>query len=123
MRFLVDENAGPSLAIWLRNQGYEVFSVYETARGVDDDQIIQQAFVDHWIIITSDKDFGEKVYREQWPHRGVILLRLEDERVASKIAPLQRLLEKHQDQLADTFAVVTESRVRFARLSAVSPES
>lgn len=123
MRFLVDENAGPSLAIWLRNQGHEVFSVYETARGVDDDQIIQQAFVDHWIIITSDKDFGEKVYREQWPHRGVILLRLEDERVASKIATLQRLLEKHQDQLADTFVVVTESRVRFARLSAVSPES
>ena len=123
MRFLVDENAGPSLAIWLRNQGHEVFSVYETARGVDDDQIIQQAFVDHWIIITSDKDFGEKVYREQWPHRGVILLRLEDERVASKIATLQRLLEKHQDQLAVTFVVVTESRVRFARLSAVSPES
>lgn len=123
MRFLVDENAGPSLAIWLRNQGHEVFSVYETARDVDDDQIIQQAFVDHWIIITSDKDFGEKVYREQWPHRGVILLRLEDERVASKIATLQRLLEKHQDQLADTFVVVTESRVRFARLSAVLPES
>ncbi len=123
MRFLVDENAGPSLAIWLRNQGHEVFSVYEIARGVDDDQIIQQAFVDHWIIITSDKDFGEKVYREQWPHRGVILLRLEDERVASKIATLQRLLEKHQDQLADTFVVVTESWVRFARLSAVSPES
>ncbi len=29
MRFLVDECAGIKLAFWLREQGYEVFSVYE----------------------------------------------------------------------------------------------
>ena len=121
MRFLVDENAGPSVAGWLRRQGHEVFSVYEAARGVDDEQILQKAFVEHWIIITSDKDFGEKIYREQWPHRGVVLLRLDDERVANKTAVIQRLLENHSDRLADTFVVVTESRVRFARLNVVSP--
>ncbi len=53
MRFLVDENAGPSVAGWLRRQGHEVFSVYEAARGVDE-QILQKAFVEHWIIITSE---------------------------------------------------------------------
>lgn len=46
----------------------------------------------------------------------MVLLRLEDERVASEIATLQQLLEKHLDRLADTFVVVTENRVRFARL-------
>ena len=121
MRFLVDENAGPSVAGWLRRQGHEVFSVYEAARGVDDEQILQKAFVEHWIIITSDKDFGEKIYREQWPHRGVVLLRLDDERVANKTAVIQRLLENYSDRLADTFVVVTESRVRFARLDVVLP--
>ena len=121
MRFLVDENAGPSLAGWLRRQGHEVFSVYEAARGVDDEQILQKAFSEQWIIITSDKDFGEKIYREQWPHRGVVLLRLDDERVANKTAVIQRLLENYSDRLADTFVVVTESRVRFARLDVVSP--
>jgi predicted nuclease of predicted toxin-antitoxin system len=121
MRFLVDENAGPSVAGWLRRQGHEVFSVYEAARGVDDEQILQKAFVEHWIIITSDKDFGEKIYREQWPHRGVVLLRLDDERVANKTAVIQRLLENYSDRLADTFVVVTESWVRFARLDVVSP--
>lgn len=120
MRFLVDENAGPSVAGWLRRQGHEVFSVYEAARGVDDEQILQKAFVEHWIIITSDKDFGEKIYREQWPHRGVVLLRLDDERAANKTAVIQRLLENYSDRLADTFVVVTESRVRFARLDVVS---
>lgn len=115
MRFLVDENAGPSLACWLRNQGHEVFSIYESARGMDDEQIIQTAFAGHWIIITSDKDFGEKVYREQWPHHGVVLLRLENERATNKIAIIQQLLENHQDRLADHFVVVTDSRVRFAK--------
>jgi len=64
----------------LHEQGHEVFSVYEEARGIDDEEVIQKAFAENWILITNDKDFGEKVYREQHPHKGVALLRLEDER-------------------------------------------
>jgi predicted nuclease of predicted toxin-antitoxin system len=62
MRFLVDECTGPAVARWLREQQYDVFSVYEEARGLDDDEIVQQAFADDRILITNDKDFGEKVY-------------------------------------------------------------
>ncbi|WP_414579261.1 DUF5615 family PIN-like protein [Anabaena sp. CCY 9402-a] len=116
MRFLVDENTGVVVARWLRSQGHEVFSVYEEARGIDDDQIIQKAGDENWILITSDKDFGEKVFREQRSHRGIILLRLENERSANKIDTLQRLLEKYSEQLSDNFVVVTEQRVRFARV-------
>lgn len=43
MRFLVDESTGVVVARWLREQGYEVFSVYEEARGMDDDDIIHKA--------------------------------------------------------------------------------
>lgn len=45
MRFIVDECTGPAVAHWLRQEGHEVFSVYEEARGMDDDEIIQKAFV------------------------------------------------------------------------------
>jgi predicted nuclease of predicted toxin-antitoxin system len=65
MRFLVDENAGPSIARWLQEQGHDVFSVFDSARGLPDDDIIHMAFADNRILITSDKDFGAKVYREQ----------------------------------------------------------
>lgn len=116
MRFLVDENTGVIVARWLRSQEYEVFSVYEESRGIDDDQIIQKAFDENWIVITSDKDFGEKVYREQRSHRGIILLRLKNERSANKIETLQRLLESYSDQLSDNFIVVTEKQVRFAKV-------
>jgi predicted nuclease of predicted toxin-antitoxin system len=115
VRFLVDENAGVFVARWLRSQEHQVFSVYEEARGIDDDEIIQKAFDENWILITSDKDFGEKVYREQYSHRGIILLRLEDERSVNKIEILQKLLVEYPDRLADNFIVVTEKLVRFAK--------
>jgi predicted nuclease of predicted toxin-antitoxin system len=115
MRFLVDECTGPAVAQWLRAQKHEVFSVYEEARGMDDDEIVRKAFAEDRILITNDKDFGEKVYREGWPHKGVILLRLDDEQAASKIDVVRRLLERYADRLANQFVVVTETTVRFAR--------
>ncbi len=115
MRFLVDECTGPGVAQWLRDRDHEVFSVFDEARGMDDDDIIAKAFAENWILITNDKDFGEKVYREGRPHRGVVFLRLEDERTAIKIATLRRLLESYAEQLADRFVVVTETKIRFAR--------
>ena len=80
-----------------------------------DDDILQKAFDEDWILITNDKDFGDKVYRDQRLHRGVVSLRLKDERVASKISTIGRLLETYSGQLAGRFVVVTETRVRFAR--------
>ena len=115
MRFFVDECTGPAVAEWLREQKHEVFSVYDEARGLDDDTIIQKAFTENWILITNDKDFGVKIYRERQSHHGVILLRLDDERAASKIEVLRRLLRDYADRLADQFVVVTEAKVRFTR--------
>ena len=115
MRFLVDECTGPRVAAWLREAAHEVFSVYEEARGLDDETIIEKAAKEGWILITNDKDFREKVYRDGQLHRGVVLLRLEEESVSSKISVLERLLEVYKDRLQDSFVVVTEKQVRFAR--------
>jgi len=115
MRFLVDECTGPAVARWLRQQSHEVFSIFDEARGMPDDDILVKAYSENWILITNDKDFGEKVYRERQPHRGVVLLRLQDGRAVSKIQALESLLDGYADQLPGAFAVVTERRVRFAR--------
>jgi uncharacterized protein with PIN domain len=53
MRFLVDECTGSAVAQWLRMQKHEVFSVYEEARGIDDDTVIAKAFDENWILITN----------------------------------------------------------------------
>jgi predicted nuclease of predicted toxin-antitoxin system len=115
MRFLVDESTGPWVAQWLRERGDDVFSVFEQARGMDDDEIVQKAFAENWILITNDKDFGDKIFRDQKPHKGIVLLRLDDERAAMKIDVIGRLLEQYADRLENQFVVVTENTVRFAK--------
>lgn len=115
MRFLVDECTGPALARWLLGEGHEVFSVYAQARGMEDGAILAKAHVENRILVTNDKDFGEKVYRERRPHRGVVFMRLEHESTANKIAAMRSLLASYADRLPDHFVVVTETRVRFAR--------
>lgn len=122
MRFLVDECTGPNVAAWLREQEYEVFSAHEQSRGATDDVLIGKAFAENWILITNDKDFGEKVYRERRLHRGVVFLRLEDERAANKIFVLKQLLAQYAEQIPDRFVVVTEKRVRFSSTVILSSE-
>lgn len=115
MRFLVDECTGPAVAAWLRTSGYEVFSVYDEARGMSDDDILTKADGEGWILITNDRDFGTKIHREQRAHRGVVFMRLRDERASSKIRCFQKLLESYAIRLPAAFVVVSESPVRFAK--------
>ena len=112
MRFLVDECTGPAVAQWLRQQNHDVVSVFDEIKGVDDKEVIKKANEQNRILITNDKDFGELVFREKKQHKGVILLRLENERAVNKIAVLKRLLEKYENSLHGHFIVVTENTVR-----------
>ncbi len=112
MRFLVDECTGHAVAKWLKDNGHDVFSVYDESRGLDDESIINKADSENFIIITNDKDFGEFVFRSGKKHKGIILLRLSDERPKNKIFILQTLLKSHSDKLAGNFTVVTERTVR-----------
>lgn len=114
MRFLVDECTGPAVAQWLAQAGHDVCSVFDEMPGTADDEIIKKAYAEDWILITNDKDFGEKVFREQYPHRGIVLLRLHNERAVNKIKILGQLLENHADRLNGQYVVVTEKSIRFA---------
>jgi predicted nuclease of predicted toxin-antitoxin system len=115
MKFLVDECTGPAVAHWLEQQGHDVFSVYNQSRGIDDDKVIGIAQAEGRILITNDRGFGEKVFRERRPHHGVVFLRLANERSVNKIRVLDQLISQYSEALSSRFVVVTETRVRFAR--------
>jgi predicted nuclease of predicted toxin-antitoxin system len=60
MRFLVDECAGSSLARWLHEQGYDVFSVYDQVRGINDDEVLRIAvendrISDQFVVVTDNR--------------------------------------------------------------------
>lgn len=115
MKFLVDECTGPAVAHWLEQQGHDVFSVYHQARGFDDDKVMEIAQGEGRILITNDRGFGEKVFRERRPHHGVVFLRLADERAVNKIRVLDQLISLHGEAMAGHFVVVTDTRIRFGK--------
>lgn len=112
MRFIVDENMGPSIARWLLAQGHEVFSVYDQAQGISDLDIIQKAHTEDYIILSCDKDFGELVFRNRFSHKGVVLFRLSDETIPSKIKVLEQILTEYAEVIQGKFTVVTETNIR-----------
>ncbi len=114
MRFIVDECTGPSVARWLTTNGHDVVSVSDETPGITDSEVLSRASSEDRILITNDRDFGELIFRDARPHRGVVFLRLEDERPANKVRVLEALLATHFSQLPNRFVVATETEVRLA---------
>jgi predicted nuclease of predicted toxin-antitoxin system len=112
MKFIVDECVGPSVARWLQEKDYDIVSVFDTMRGATDHMILQKAFNEKRILITSDKDFGDMIFKQKNNHCGVILLRLLDETIIAKISALEWLLKNYVNSLANNFVVVTEKTIR-----------
>jgi len=92
-----------------------VFSVYDKLPGAADDDLLAQAVAEDSIVVTNDRDFGELIFKSSRSHKGVVYLRLRDERSPSKIRALASLfLNYTEKQLVGQFVVVTETHVRFA---------
>jgi predicted nuclease of predicted toxin-antitoxin system len=115
IRFIVDECTGPLVAKWLLSKNYQVLSIYDNFKGIKDFEILRIAQEEKWVIITNDKDFGELVYKNNFQHHGIVLLRLIDERSSNKIDVLEKLIDNHFDELKGKFIVVTENSVRIIK--------
>jgi predicted nuclease of predicted toxin-antitoxin system len=89
-----------------------VVSVYDKCRGWDDTKILDKAYRANYILITNDIGFGTLIFQQKIPHRGVILLRLDDELPTNKIDVLKRVLDLHGDLLQDRFTVASEKAIR-----------
>jgi len=112
MKFLVDECAGASVVDCLRDEGYDVAAVAEVMPQADDEQILAYAVSEARILLTNDKDFGEMIYRGGRAHRGVLLLRLQDERSENKVRLTKIVLACVGERLRNRYTVATESAIR-----------
>lgn len=117
MKFLADENIPLAVVAFLQKQGHDVASITQLSPGSSDASVLLQSEEEQRILVTSDTDFGELIYRVGQQHAGVILLRLDDERSANKIRVLRKLLKIHAADLPDAFVVVTETTIRIRRKS------
>lgn len=112
MNFLADENIEAEIVDLLRNSGYEVEYVLEMSPGVGDKEIISQANKNNSIFITSDKDFGELVFRQRLAHNGVLLIRLHGMPTDKKAEMVLNFVKDYSGKIPNSFSVITKANIR-----------
>lgn len=115
LKFIADESLEYSIVLWLRELGYNVISIAENFPSFADEKVLEKATQEDRIIITNDKDFGDLVFVNQLPHKGVVLLRFRTEEVKTKIKFLKSFLQNYSDKITNKFSVIDESKIRIRR--------
>jgi predicted nuclease of predicted toxin-antitoxin system len=112
---LADENIPFEMTASLRKEGFEVTSIYESARGVTDEQVIAMALKYDFLLLTEDKDFGEWVFAHHAKGLSVLFLRYSFDELQEIIHALIHLL-KTQTLQRPFFATITTKKVRIRQL-------
>ena len=72
VNLVADENVDAGIVSALRDAGRAVTYVRELDPGIDDERVLRLAEFQGALLLTSDKDFGELVFRQHLLHSGVI---------------------------------------------------
>ncbi len=76
MKFLIDAQLPPALALWLRDRGHEADHVLALGLlGASDDQVWSFALATESIIVTKDRDFAEWAIKRR-PCPQIVWLRV-----------------------------------------------
>lgn len=96
----------------LSGLGHDVVFMRDLNKGAPDSTVLILAVEQDRILVTADKDFGERVFLDRLDHRGIILLRPPDERLNSKLEILDRLLAERAEDLSTSFVVASNRNIR-----------
>lgn len=111
-KLLLDENIGQSVAKLLTNNDYDVKNVADVGFGMRDADILALALREKRVLITLDKDFGQMIYQSRAEHRGVILVRLQNESSPNIKFVLLNFLNSYDGDVVGKFIVLTEDKIR-----------
>ena len=112
---LADENIHGFIIKTLREAGFEVISVIETASGIKDEKVIQLALQHDYLLLTEDKDFGEWIFAHHVNDLSVLFVRYSFHEFREIAQALVHLLST-QLLARPFFATVTTKKIRVRKL-------
>ncbi|HEU5327090.1 MAG: DUF5615 family PIN-like protein [Thermomicrobiales bacterium] len=79
MRFYLDENLPPQVAVLARARGVDAVSNHERGHlGLSDDEVLRLAAKDGRCVVTRNRDdfvqLTIRCFDNQWPHTGVLIV-------------------------------------------------
>ena len=113
MNLLADEGVERQIVERLRRDGHTVLYIAEMEPGIPDDVVLERANEIAALLVATDKDFGELVFRERrLSSGGVVLLRLAGLTAERKAAIVSKVFAERGSELAHAFSVISPGRVR-----------
>ena len=116
MNFVADESVDRQIVTRLRNDGHSVWYIAEMSPSIPDDEVLQLANKETAPLITSDKDFGELVFRQHLVSYGVILVRLSGLSAELKANIVSSTITNHENEILGNFTVISPSRIRIRKI-------
>ena len=119
MKFLIDQNRSPRLALLLRRSGHDAVHTLELGlERSEDEELLQVAIAENRIVVSGDTDFGTLLADTNQHAPSVILFRGRHHRSADQQA---ELILTHLDNLQPdldhgAIIVITDQRIRIRRL-------
>jgi predicted nuclease of predicted toxin-antitoxin system len=111
MRIVADENFPFPSVRAMRQMGIDILSIQQSFPGFSDTEVLRVAVREKRILLTFDRDFGDRIFHKgEPPPPGVVLLRF---RPVSPLEPseiLPSILE--ETTLEGNFTVITRRDVR-----------
>ena len=115
MNLVADESVDAQIVGRLRTDGHAVPYVAEMSPSITDDAVLDRADTDGSPLVTSDKDFGELVFRLHRATHGVILIRLPGLSPPLKAAIVSEAIRVHGGDMLHAFTVISPGMVRIRR--------
>jgi predicted nuclease of predicted toxin-antitoxin system len=118
LKFLVDMQLPPALAVWLQQKGNDVKHAFDAGLGrASDEEILEAAIKEDRIVITADLDFPRLLALIGVKGPGLILFRGGDFSEQQVKELMTRVLNSiPADEFATSLVVVDKKRIRKRRL-------
>ncbi|HLF63920.1 MAG TPA: DUF5615 family PIN-like protein, partial [Saprospiraceae bacterium] len=95
---LADESVDFRIVKALRASGLQVHAVLEIKSGMSDQDVLTIASQNQYIVLTSDKDFGDLTFRLKKAQNGIVLLRFFNTSIDIQIEKTISAFELYADQ-------------------------
>lgn len=113
LKLLTDENISPRVVLFLRENGFDVLDVKESAlNGTLDVFLLDLALKEQRFVMTHDADFGALAINNEMPCYGVLYIRLMNQRAINVIEVLKTMVAMNPIISSGSLVVISETRIR-----------
>jgi predicted nuclease of predicted toxin-antitoxin system len=113
MKFLLDENVEYRLAIFLKQQGYDVTAIaHDYPNALADYEVPALAVQEQRVLITNDRtDFRKLIFERQLSHHGMIVFHLNEDNIETKKQRLAETIKYHTDHIEQHYLIIMPTGV------------